>query len=832
MPVGGFRTIPDWFSHENAGAAVTVADVTGNGRPDLIALMVDSPPGPNRGLYRVGRDLDATGNPMGGWTQWMDVPDWFSWENQGAGIAIADVTGSGKPDVVVLMVDNPPGLNRGLYRIGRDVDVTGNVTAGWAPWIDVPDWFSWENQGAGLALADLNGNGRLDLIAFMIDSPPGQNRGLFRVGRDLDAAGNVTNGWTGWMDVPDWFSWENQGGGVAVADVTGNGRSDLVVFGIDNPPGPEGPLPAANPSGQNQAYYRIALDIGPDGAPRGGWSSLLGINNWGSWDNQHGGVAVANLDGTMQLLVMAVDHAPEGNTGVYKLVQLVERPKTHGRWDLLPFNSQVLAIHAALLPTGQVLFFAGSGNNTVRDADPTFGDVTKNMWTSVVWDPTAPQGANFSHPPTIKRADGRPFDFFCGGDAFLPDGRLISAGGNQAYNDGNNLGQRDVAAFDPQTEQWQALPPMVEGRWYPTLLSLDDGRILAVSGKNGTDGQLNQRIEIYDPVANVWRESEHPHDPNFVGLPFYAHIFLLNDGRIFFSGGRMDDDRPQQAGFIDIRRDPVTFQPVPANEISAFRNQSSSVLLPPAQDQDVMIIGGGPVDDVTSATGSTERVSLAEPNPRYRMSMPLSLPRMHLNAVLLPDRTVFVSGGAINHEEAGVAPVARLQSELYDPETDTWRPGATASVVRMYHSIALLLPDGRVVTASGNPPPYGNLPGWIEQPNEELHLEMYSPPYMFAGSRPTIVNAPGEWNYATTVAVETPQALTIKWAHLIRNGVTTHAFDNSQRLVDLPITSKADGKLEVSVAGQPTLAPPGWYLLFIVDDSGTPSTGHWVHLAM
>ena len=95
MPVGGFRTIPDWFSHENAGAAVTVADVTGNGRPDLIALMVDSPPGPNRGLYRVGRDLDATGNPMGGWTQWMDVPDWFSWENQGAGIAIADVTGDG-----------------------------------------------------------------------------------------------------------------------------------------------------------------------------------------------------------------------------------------------------------------------------------------------------------------------------------------------------------------------------------------------------------------------------------------------------------------------------------------------------------------------------------------------------------------------------------------------------------------------------------------------------------------------------------------------------------------------------------------------------------------
>lgn len=193
---------------------------------------------------------------------------------------------------------------------------------------------------------------------------------------------------------------------------------------------------------------------------------------------------------------------------------------------------------------------------------------------------------------------------------------------------------------------------------------------------------------MYDPQADSWGQPlPAPVDPRF-GLPYYAHLFLLADGRVFFSGGRMDDEREQQAGILDLAANPIGFQPVAANVPATFRNQSSSVLLPPAQDQEVMVIGGGPVDDVTSATGSTERVRLAGGDPAFRLSMPLSLPRMHLNAVLLPDRTVFVSGGAINHEEKDVPPIARLQSEIYDPVADEWRPGAAASVIRMYHSVA------------------------------------------------------------------------------------------------------------------------------------------------
>lgn len=240
-----------------------------------------------------------------------------------------------------------------------------------------------------------------------------------------------------------------------------------------------------------------------------------------------------------------------------------------------------------------------------------------------------------------------------------------------------------------------------------------------------------------------------------------------------------------------------------------------------------MIIGGGP-EDASNATGSTAVVDLTAPQPAFAPGVPMSLPRMHLNAVLLPDHTVFVSGGALAREERVVA---RLQSEIYDPATDTWRIGAAASVVRLYHSIALLLPDGRVITAGGNPPPYGQQVAWEPpDPNEELRLEVYSPPYLFAGPRPIINAAPAEWAYGQNVVIGTPQAGEIKWASIIRPGVTTHSFDNSQRLVDLTIQAQANGQLHVATPDQPTLAPPGWYMLFIVDHGGVPSIASWIHL--
>jgi hypothetical protein len=149
-------------------------------------------------------------------------------------------------------------------------------------------------------------------------------------------------------------------------------------------------------------------------------------------------------------------------------------------------------------------------------------------------------------------------------------------------------------------------------------------------------------------------------------------------------------------------------------------------------------------------------------------------------------------------------------------------------VPRLYHSVALLLPDGRVVAAGGNPEP-GTHVEWDNDPHEEMRLDVYSPPYLFKGPGPEITAAPEEWHYGQDLDIASPQAGGIQWAHL-RNGVPTHSFNNAQRLVDLPITAQGGDTVRVTVTDAPNIAPPGWYMLFLTDSKGIPSLAHWVHL--
>jgi hypothetical protein len=242
----GPRAIPGWFGSETSDAGVAVADISGSGRPDLVVFHVDNPPGDNHGHYRIGWDLDVTGNPSG-WTDVKAIPGSFGWETAGAGLAIADVSGTGRPDLVVLYVDNPPGDNAGYYRIGWDIDTAGNAGGGWSQPTQVPGWFGWETGSAGVAVADISGSGRPDLVVFHVDNPAGENQGYCRIGRDLNSGGTAVAGWTEPVPILGWFGAETAGAGVAAGDMTGNGRPDVVIFHVDNPPG------------DNLGFFRVLL---------------------------------------------------------------------------------------------------------------------------------------------------------------------------------------------------------------------------------------------------------------------------------------------------------------------------------------------------------------------------------------------------------------------------------------------------------------------------------------------------------------------------------------------------------------------------------------------
>lgn len=256
-----------------------------------------------------------------------------------------------------------------------------------------------------------------------------------------------------------------------------------------------------------------------------------------------------------------------------------------------------------------------------------------------------------------------------------------------------------------------------------------------------------------------------------------------------------------------------------------------------------MILGGGPEDEGTPVRGrATQRVAVVDfkmTEPVYQIKKPLNHERMHVNAVLMPDRTVLAVGGGVTREASVQTNVVDPQggrevfeAEIYDPLKDQWSITAAATVARLYHSVALLLPDGRVVAAGGNPDK-GSQVNWLPpDPLEEQRLEIFSPPYLFKkNSRPVIQNVQQEITYGAGIAIRTAQPNQIKWINLIMPGLTTHSFNGTQRIVDVPFTTAVPDKLNATIPVNKDLAPPGWYMLFLTDNDGVPSVASWVHLS-
>ena len=425
------------------------------------------------------------------------------------------------------------------------------------------------------------------------------------------------------------------------------------------------------------------------------------------------------------------------------LPALAQTPDQVGEWGAV-LNWGIQGKHMVLMHNGNILVWST-------------GDSAR------VWNPAT---GTFILTPALFG------DLHCAGQVTLADGRVMVIGGQ---NGSTHNGIAVNALFDPYTNSWTQGASMAYDRWYPTATTLPDGRVLATSGDR-PDGTRATIPEIYDPQTNSWTQLTAANRQQ--GL--YPLTFVLPDGRLYEAGTF------NQTYFLNTATQ--TWTSGPLNTFGSDAYAESAVMYAPGK---ILRAGGG---DPAFASAATIDLSGATAAPQWKLINSMSFPRRRHNLVLLADGQVMAVGGTRQADSDGLAV---LEGEIWNPITTQWSTVAPMTEARMYHSSALLLPDGRILTAGG-------------EADGRLHAQIYSPPYLFKGTRPTITSAPDLAAYGTTFTIETPNAATIESVALIRPSAVTHAFDMNQRYV--PLTFSVSGTtISAAVPGNANMLPPGYY---------------------
>jgi hypothetical protein len=486
---------------------------------------------------------------------------------------------------------------------------------------------------------------------------------------------------------------------------------------------------------------------------------------------------------------------------------------TQGSWQVLPFNAPVRAIHAVLMDNGDVLMIAGSGN------DPD--DFAAGTFESAVYDPTT---GTFTVIPT-------PSDMFCAGHVQLPNGDILILGGTAAYPSADGStgyeGLNTSYIFDPTTEAYVQVNNLDTGTWYPSATELGNGDVVSFGGL-GADSSGTVTADYFSYAQMQWLPINQVNQTwTFWGL--YPAMILMQNGDLFYSGSHVfGDNIDPDSSIYDYGTNTITG--VSGLQNPQMTDQSMSVLLPPAQDQEVLTAGGGNIDTTNPAVDTTDLIDLSSSDPTYTpgpllpqgtlsdgSTEPAGEGKMYVSLVDLPNGKVLETGGGLIDREEPV-----YEASIYDPIANTFTEVASDPVPRTYHSSAFLLPDGRVM-AVGNNPGDGSF---------DMRISVYTPPYLYDGARPQITSvANTEWTYGSTQDITVDSADgAVTSAELIRPAAVTHSSDPNQRFVDLPITVNADGSLGLNVTDNDNIAPPGYYMLFVENAAGVPSIAQWVHL--
>ena len=482
-------------------------------------------------------------------------------------------------------------------------------------------------------------------------------------------------------------------------------------------------------------------------------------------------------------------------------------PLFYGRWsEPVPITVSGITysiMNAAMLRSGKVLLIPSSTN-------------------TVLWNPS-------TSAFTVRNGatTGLTANLFCSGHSFLGDGTLLVVGGGGAF-----IGLPSSVEgwkFDPINETWsKTCGDMAYRRWYPTALTLGDdpARVLVISGWLDDFATTAPQMEVYSPLTDTFSlvTASGPAGEK-VGPQTYPGMHLLPGGEVFYAPVGFGDcgqtanpyGATEQSGIFTLAGS-VTGSWTNTGANVRTKGMSALLLQPTYPYVQVLVVGGGTL----AQSGKARLINLSAMTPAWGPEFTLLHPRIHPNVVLLPDGKVFICGGL---EETGT-PATGGPCEMYDPAAGTIAEMDEVAYPRHYHSVALLLPSGQVMAAGGATAGGCSLSVFNT-------IEVYSPPYLFMGARPTIAGLPASAGYGKNFKIDTPDADTIEKVVLVRPMAVTHQTDSEQRVVPLQFHQSGHDRLTAKMPKKTLphgLAPCGYYMLFILNAAGVPSEAQFIQL--
>ena len=671
----------------------------------------------------------------------------------------------------------------------RNANVTTDVAANGQLAItelETGDWFEYTLEVARAGVYDLNYRVKAptkSIVQLSLDGAPIGSAG------NAGSAGNTDGFVLPYLGNTNWSIIKQNGVLLPAGQHVLHLQFDIALFAFDSlefveitNPGlshieinPAGPIPAL-------INQKIMLEALLDGS--GNYDQSL---TWTATPNTatlkpHG----RNLEfssgapGHFVLIARGSDPAKTASININVGLPQSNNPAEIGEWSSV-MQWEHVAIHAVLMPTGKVLMWGASGDNITQIP-------------SYLWDPTSKQTSKLQTPANL----------FCAGHSLLPDGRLLAVGGNIEPPKGIS----DTTLFDTNTSSWSSGPKMRKGRWYPSSLVLGSGEVLLANGYDETG--------IDNPIPELWQTN-----PNGTGAIraltsashrswFFPMLIQAPDGRILKAGPEAEMaylNTSGTGGWTEV-----------SNNNRIQRAYGNSVVFKPGK---ILQIGGS--DGRSAPTNDASIVDLS--NASVTQSGPMSIGRRQHNSTLLANGEIIVTGGTSGGKFNDV-PNSILYPEIWNETRGGFKKLAAMQISRVYHAVALLLPDATILSAGGGGACEPETITRCSHPDAEI----FSPPYLFKpdgtpATRPAITVAPSSITHGTDFNIST-EGTDIAQVTLVKLSSVTHSQNFDQRFLDLsPTLNKAGNNLTVTAPTSNIDAPPGYYLLFVLNSSGVPSIG-------